>query len=466
MHANPDASATAVLDVGKTHVKLLVVSRLGSILDESQLENEPKPGPPYQHIDTERIWNWLQQTIAATAKKYQINSVVATTHGAAAALVDDDELVLPILDYETIIPPDEEFEAIIPPFNQTQSPDFPDGLNLGRQLFWLQKNHPVQFTRARYILTYPQYWAWRLCGVPASEVTSLGCHTHLWNPGQQCFSTLVQKMGWQDKFPPMHHAAKTLGTIKPQLAGPLNLSLGCRVHCGIHDSNGAYCLYLRGHQRPFSLISTGTWIIMMSPRLALDQLEPSNDTLALVNILGEPLPTARLMGGREFEILTSRCNGQHEFDEEDLASIVKQEAFLLPTFATGGPFADRKGPALGPNVHHPGQILARATLYVAMMTMNSTELLKTDGDLIIDGGFAQNLWYCRLLAALRPHGRCYLNHQAQGTAIGTGMLPYWDNHNIHWPLDLTPVQAPKICGLDKYVQKWRMLLENPPVVTT
>ena len=28
---------------------------------------------------------------------------------------------------------------------------------------------------------YPQYWAYRLTGVLANEVTSLGCHTDLWN---------------------------------------------------------------------------------------------------------------------------------------------------------------------------------------------------------------------------------------------------------------------------------------------
>lgn len=29
---------------------------------------------------------------------------------------------------------------------------------------------------------YPQYWALRLTGIAANEVTSLGCHTDLWNP--------------------------------------------------------------------------------------------------------------------------------------------------------------------------------------------------------------------------------------------------------------------------------------------
>ncbi len=38
------------------------------------------------------------------------------------------------------------------------------------------------FSRAAHTLLYPQFWAWRLSGVMASEVTSLGCHSDLWLP--------------------------------------------------------------------------------------------------------------------------------------------------------------------------------------------------------------------------------------------------------------------------------------------
>ena len=36
---------------------------------------------------------------------------------------------------------------------------------------------------------YPQYWAYRLTGVLANEVTSLGCHTDLWDYRAGDFST-------------------------------------------------------------------------------------------------------------------------------------------------------------------------------------------------------------------------------------------------------------------------------------
>jgi sugar (pentulose or hexulose) kinase len=39
--------------------------------------------------------------------------------------------------------------------------------------------------RVAHILLYPQYWSWRLSGVMATEVTSLGTHTDLWRPHDQ-----------------------------------------------------------------------------------------------------------------------------------------------------------------------------------------------------------------------------------------------------------------------------------------
>ena len=36
--------------------------------------------------------------------------------------------------------------------------------------------------RADAILSYPQFWGWRLTGAKVSEVSYFGCHSHLWRP--------------------------------------------------------------------------------------------------------------------------------------------------------------------------------------------------------------------------------------------------------------------------------------------
>ncbi len=65
---------------------------------------------------------------------------------------------------------------------KTGSPTLPMGLNLGAQIHWQARRFPDAFAKTRHILMYPQYWAFRLTGVAASEATSLGCHTDLWAP--------------------------------------------------------------------------------------------------------------------------------------------------------------------------------------------------------------------------------------------------------------------------------------------
>src|SRR5690606_24546838 len=104
-----------------------------------------------------------------------------------------------------------EYAAIRPPFGETLSPRLPNGLNLGAQLFWQGQRFPEQFAQITHILTYPQYWAWRLTGIAASEVTSLGCHTDLWVPERGQFSSLVDHQRWTALFPPIRPAASVLG---------------------------------------------------------------------------------------------------------------------------------------------------------------------------------------------------------------------------------------------------------------
>src|SRR5690606_5976472 len=140
----------------------------------------------------------------------------------------------------------------------------PMGLNLGAQLFWLQQSFPEAFGKARAVLTYPQFWSFRLTGVLASEVTSLGCHTDLWNPEANDFSTLVDVMGWRRLYPPRRAASDILGAVLPPVAECTGLDAEAPVLCGIHDSNASLLPHLLSRTPPFAVISTGTWVVAMA----------------------------------------------------------------------------------------------------------------------------------------------------------------------------------------------------------
>ena len=53
------------------------------------------------------------------------------------------------------------------------------------------------------------------------------------------------------------------------------------------------------------MVSTGTWVVIFAVGGDLDHLDPKRDTLANVDALGRAVPSARFMGGREFELLTN-----------------------------------------------------------------------------------------------------------------------------------------------------------------
>ncbi|MDH3772608.1 MAG: L-fuculose kinase, partial [Nitrospirota bacterium] len=161
--------AVAVLDVGKTNAKLLAVAN-GRVASSRAAPNAVKRGEPYPHCDVDHIWRWLAAALTDLADNFALQAIVPTSYGSTAALVDDAELVLPILDYEAE-PPDDVAAAyadVAPWFEECCCPINPACLTLGRQLFWQSRWFADAFARARWILPFPQYWAWRLCGVPAS----------------------------------------------------------------------------------------------------------------------------------------------------------------------------------------------------------------------------------------------------------------------------------------------------------
>ena len=175
---------------------------------------------------------------------------------------------------------------------------------------------------------------------------------------------MVDKLGWRRLFPPMRKAWDTLGTLKPEVAAATGLSPDVRIICGAHDSNASLVPHLISRRDPFTVISTGTWVIIMAVG-GTARLDPKADMLANVDVRGEPVPTARFMGGREYAVLAG--DAPADADEADVDAIIASGALALPAFSDqGGPFASRKGVIEGPAPATPKARAALATLYSAL----------------------------------------------------------------------------------------------------
>lgn len=302
---------------------------------------------------------------------------------------------------------------------------------------------------------YPQYWAWRLCGVAAAEATSLGCHTDLWDPRRQQYSSLVTRMGWQFRMPPLMRSYETLGTLRPEVAAATGLPPSCQVLCGIHDSNASLVRYLdkEGTPAPRIVLSTGTWVIVAAFGADLAGLREEADMLANTNALGHPVACMRFMGGREFGVLAGAQEPGAACAAADLDRMIEQRTLPLPCFAAaGGPFSGRHGRIVGPVPRSAQERYALATLYVVLMTDYCLDTLDAAGPLSVEGSFTANPWFGALLASLRPQQAVSYSDDGSGTTCGAWLLRYPDGVP---PASGHTIAALDIENLQAYRRQWR-----------
>ena len=448
----------AVIDIGKTNAKLALVDLCN--LTEIAVVTRPNivlPAPPYPHYDVDGHWAFLLDALAQFHRDHRIDAISVTTHGACAALLDSSgALAAPILDYEHAYPVEivDAYDAIKPDFAETGSPKLAGGLNIGAQLHWLFANDPTLKDRTVQIVTYPQYWGHRLTGIAATDVTSLGCHTDLWDPYKEGFSSLATKLGIRGKIAPVQRPTEILGTIAPEIVAATGLPHGIPVCVGIHDSNASLYPYVTSQKGPVTVVSTGTWVIAMSLNGGnAVTLDPSRDTLVNVNAREQAVVSARFMGGREFELIQQ--GGQVDPTEQDVLEVLDNSCMLLPSVEKmSGPFQGRQMRWLGgePKVG-TGQRSVALSFYLALMTGTCLELVGGAGPTIVEGPFARNPEFLAMLHAVttRP---VFTNAAVTGTSIGAAMLfgddafsPKLDQVEIVSPLDRLRAYANLWSGL-------------------
>ena len=450
----------AVIDIGKTNAKVVVLdAETGAEIAAVKTANSVLKSGSYPHYDIEGLWDFIVSALKGFAATPEFDVISITTHGASAVmLAADGSLAMPVLDYEHGYPQavQDAYAQLRPDFSETFSPGLSAGLNVGAQIHYLKKTFPADFARVATILTYPQYWAFRLTGVTANEVTSLGCHTDLWNPTTQSYSSLVDTLGIRALMAPVRSAFDALGPVLPPLAAEMGLAKAVLVYCGIHDSNASLLPHLVENEAPFAVVSTGTWVISFGVGGDLDHLDTKRDALANVDAYGRAVPSARFMGGREFEILLADIGpAPADAVESALETVIEKGLMLLPNVVEGsGPFPGRKMRWIG-NATDSVERLAAVSLYLAMMTEACLDLIGAKGPIFVEGPFAFNRAYLVALAAVTGKNVIALpgsTGTSQGAALLTGIRPPSATENVPICADLR--------GLRHYRHAWQKALED------
>ncbi|MER9417825.1 carbohydrate kinase [Mesorhizobium sp. M0306] len=449
----------AVLDFGKTNSKLFVFGQNGQILDERRTQPSWIRKGGFSVLDDPALHDWAARAIDEAVDRHGVDGLMVSGHGCTFALIDDTALTHPILDYEQE-PPAEiaaEIDRRIPDFAETFSPRLPLGFNYGRHMLWLKAVEPGAFTAAKSILGYPQYWSWRLGGRPVSEVSYLGCHSHLWAPRKRDFSSLVDAEGWRGQMPAFERAGAVIGEQRfGQAEKPV------AIHNGVHDSNAALHAYRRQQLGPVTVVSTGTWVVVLNPDCPLDALDGERDMLVNVDVDGGPVPTIRFMGGREFATISAGWQGA--IAPSSIQRVIDAGIMALPSFAPGGPMPHRRGELVGrtPNAEERA---AMALLYVALMLDLCLELIHSDNTVIVDGGLNNGGLLAALLAQLRP-GQTFLQGATlEGSATGAAALAFESVGREFATEAPEAVHAASFSGLAGYRNHWRGLAADRAVAS-
>ena len=405
-----------VLDIGKTNVKLTFVDSINS---KTIKFFTTKQKNTYRHgikiLNSNSIFEWALKKITYIGKKHNLDKFVCTAHGTSIALISyDDKELLACTDYEYKFDKlFNNYKKIAPKFNESFSPFLENGLNIGQQIYYLYKRKQKLIKETKYILNYPQYIVWKLTSSFSSEISYVGCHTHLWDFKRNKLSSFVKKIKLEKKFPKIRKAWDTIGQRK---IGESNL----KIINGIHDSNASYLYFKNSDIKNFTLVSTGTWYIIFNQKTPLKNLNPSLDMLANIDVFGKPVPTMRFMGGREYDHLMG------VFKISNKTRAIKNFSFhdylIYPSYASGGGFSINKiniGFYEGLN---KGQIYYLICLYISFVINFCLNQMKSSNTIILDGPITKNITIMKILSSLRKKQIVLKNKREIGTTLGATNL--------------------------------------------
>ena len=427
--------ACLIFDIGKTNKKAFVFSQSYEVLWQESVRIDEVMDDDGDACDNLfEIVNWIKevQNKLIDNTNFDIKAINFSTYGATLIYVDKNgKAIAPIYNYLKKFPKDlkiafeEKYNIEKDFFLKSASPDM-GMLNAGMQAYWLKYKKLETFKNTRYALHFPQYLSFTFTKKPNAEYTSLGSHTGLWDFEKK------QYMAWCEQ----EHLHMLLN--EPILASHTETVAALKIGAGIHDSSAALVPYLKGIQEPFVLISTGTWSVSMNPfnKTALSKRELENDCLQYLSYQGNPVKSSRIFAGNEHERHVKHLANYFEkpleyfksvvFDGQVVKNLRKKNTQKLPNEShleclMESQFVERNLNTFASYEEAYHQLM----MDLVTQQVASTRLILTDNSIkhiIVEGGFANNTIFMKLLTEAFFHQKVYRANLAQGSAVGAAMV--------------------------------------------
>jgi len=443
----------AIFDIGKTNKKLFLFDeQYRMVLEKTQQFEETIDDEGDACENLPALTGWVLQSLQEVMDNPDIHlkALNFSTYGASFVHIDrEGRPVAPLYNYLKAFPPDlhQQFYARYGgelTFSMHTASPVLGHLNSGLQLYYIKHRKPALFDRIHYSLHLPQYMSFLVTGRPYSDITSIGCHTALWNFPQNHYHEWLYREGISDKLAAIFPSDQVMPSSWQGQPLPVGV--------GLHDSSAALIPYLLGFTEPFILISTGTWCISLNPfnqtRLTADELQ--QDCLCYMEYRGKPIKASRLFAGYEHEDQVKRLAAHFNTGIDYYKTVRFSPGIIQKLTAVkgiqGNP-AD-KNAMMQKSVFGQRDLALYATYdeayhrlmldIMAQQAISTGLVLKNTAvkKIFVDGGFGKNPVYMHLLAAAFPKTEVYAASVAQASAMGAALSVhhYWNRANT--PTDL------------------------------
>ena len=436
MHALP---VIAIFDVGKTNKKLFLFDEsYNKVYEETTQLKETVDEDGDSCEDLALLTTWVRDSFDKVVQlpEYEIKALNFSAYGASFVhIMKEGKPLLPLYNYLKPYPDALQHELYSTYggeekiAKETASPAS-GSLTSGLQLYRIKKEKPQTFAGIRTSLHLPQYLSYLITAREFSDITSIGCHTALWDFEKAGYHQWVRNEGIDKKLAPIKGGDETVAINY----GGQTIIAGI----GLHDSSAALIPYLINFIEPFVLISTGTWCISLNPfnNTPLTEKELVNDCLCYLQYQGLPVKASRLFAGY-----------QHEEEAQALAklfqkpidyykvvgyneAVVKHIKERIASYNESGlPALQIKDFASYEEAYHFVMMqLIEKQVESTEMVLQGTVVKR----IFVDGGFGKNPLYMNLLAAAFPAVEVFAASMAQATAIGAALAIHskWNSRPI------------------------------------
>lgn len=431
----------AIFDIGKSNKKVFLFDENYKVVWEKSVElpeTKDEDGDPCEDIDL--LTKWILDTwfVLKSLQEFTIKAINFSTYGASFVYVDKEgNSLTPIYNYIKTYPKSLQ-DSIYTKYGgeetfalKTASPVL-GSLNSGMQLYRLQQEQALVFEKMKYSLHFPQFVSSLFSKTFYSEITSIGCHTNLWDFQKNNYHTWVNEEGLIDKMPPIKKPSSVVATKEGLLVGT-----------GLHDSSSALIPYLIKFKEPFVLLSTGTWCISLNPfnGNSLTSEELRKDCLCYLSYEGKPVKASRLFAGNEHakQVKTIAEYFRVSFEEVENTSI---DNSILDLLKLENPKAAFKSSQIEQCENYQS-VYHQLMFSIVNQQIDSLNLVLNNSPvngIFIDGGFSKNRIFTKLLNEAFPEIDFYVAELAQASALGAALVihEHWNSKTI--PDDLIALQ--------------------------